>query len=85
MPVPVLGNLPYFRFMQMANGEEGLGQLFLGELAKEIALFLIGIIACQEMVDHFAVYPQCCSFCNNVLWLQNQDYRLQQPSEMHQI
>ena len=49
---PLLGgDAPHLGFEQIADGEQGVAQLFLRELAEEVALILVGVGAREEFID----------------------------------
>lgn len=45
------GDAPHLGFEQGADGEQGVAQLLLRELAEEVALILVGVGAREEFID----------------------------------
>ena len=45
------GDAPHLGFEQIADGEQGVAQLLLRELAEEVALILVGVGASEEFID----------------------------------
>ena len=47
----LLGDAPHLGFEQPADGKQRPAELLLRELAEEIALILVGIAACEQLMD----------------------------------
>ena len=47
----LLGDAPHLGFEQPADGKQRPAELLLRELAEEIALVLVGIAACEQLMD----------------------------------